>query len=107
MTGEHLHRESVAGRGVNGEGHPRVGVPETNLGRLHVDPPDDQRRGVQVPQIVEACPLAAGGLGGRQPDPATPVRIAQRTALIVGEDQSPGVPVASGRRAPGEPPAWW
>src|SRR5580658_1188832 len=71
--------------GVDGQGHSRVGVAEASLCRLHIDAPSDESGGVQTTEIVEAGTLTTGGLGGREPDPASPVRVAQRPAEFVGE----------------------
>jgi hypothetical protein len=64
---------------------------QANLGRLHVNSPDDECGGVQPAQVVEAGALTAGFLGGREPYPPAPVRVAQRTAVIVGENERLGV----------------
>jgi hypothetical protein len=56
------------GCGVDGQGHPGAGVAEAGLRRLHIDAFDDQCRGVETPQIVEACTGAAGVGRGGLPD---------------------------------------
>jgi hypothetical protein len=84
------------GGGVNSQRHSRVGMAETDLGRLHVDPPDHEGGGVHLASVVEPGPLTTGFLGGREPHPPAPVRVAQRPAILVGENQG----VALVRREP-------
>jgi hypothetical protein len=72
-------------------------VTETDLGRFHIDPSDNKGGGVQATQVVEAGALTAGCFGGWEPHPLPPVRVAQRAAIFVREDQG----VAFVRREPG------
>lgn len=64
------------------------------LRRLHVDALDDECRGVQPAEVVETRTGTAGGRRGRFPDPATPVRVAKGSALVVGEHESVGIVLA-------------
>jgi hypothetical protein len=80
--------------GVDGQRHPWIGMAEAGLSRPHVDPVDHERRGVQPPYVVEACTGTSGGTGSRLLQPASPIRGAQRSTVVVPEHEGVGVLIA-------------
>jgi hypothetical protein len=65
---------------VHREREPRVAVPETRLRGLEVDAFTDESGCVRAPKVVKREPVKAGLRDGGEPDPATPILVAQRFA---------------------------
>jgi len=55
-------------------------MPETVLGRLHVDASGDERGRRRPSEVVKTDPGEIDSLAGREPDATTPVRVLEWSA---------------------------
>ncbi len=82
-----IHIASGGGLGIDGQRQPGVTVTQTGRSCLEVDATPDHLRSVSPSQVVEPKTSKVGDRTGRQPDPATPMRVVQRLPGWAGKNQ--------------------